>query len=435
MLVAGPRYRVSDRATGAVRDAGGRKGHIPEELLARLWQKRAVRQAWLRTGEGARVRVIYPGRASNTAGPDFRDALLELEGVGLVQGDVEIHLHQRDWEAHGHQGDPNYNGVVLHAALDGDAGATTLQSGQQVPIVFLEPLLNQGPGPGAPAPGLWGVLARQGYSRPGTSDELALLLDRAGDARFLERSDGLRCILREQDPEQTLYEGLLEALGYRANRHPFLKLAARAPYALLQREGRQVPYGERSGVIESWLAWVAGLAAWESPGAARPAGFGPPLSPREWRCFRVRPANHPRRRITAAALLLHRYLDDGLLAGLEGAVRSPKPRGLAVALAVAAQRPGQQAYIGVGRARDMAVNAVLPLFHALATERKEAERKEAELADHCLSLYQRFSRLQDNELTQEMAEQLTEPTWRKVINNARRQQGLLYLESLLGGAR
>jgi hypothetical protein len=83
----------------------------------------------------------------------------------------------------------------------------------------------------------------------------------------------------------------------------------------------------------------------------------------------------------------------------------------------------------------MAVNAVLPLFHALATERKEAERKEAELADHCLSLYQRFSRLQDNELTQEMAEQLTEPTWRKVINNARRQQGLLYLESLLGGAR
>jgi hypothetical protein len=103
---------------------------------------------------------------------------------------------------------------------------------------------------------------------------------------------------------------------------------------------------------------------------------------------------------------------------------------LAVALAVAAQRPGQQAYIGVGRARDMAVNAVLPLFHALATERKETE-----LAIHCLSLYQRFSRLQDNELTQEMAEQLTEPTWRKVINNARRQQGLLYLESLLGGAR
>jgi len=66
--------------------AGKRKRQdaIPERLLADLWRKRAARQAWFRTGGGARVRVVYPGRAGHTAGPDFRNALLEIEGLGLV---------------------------------------------------------------------------------------------------------------------------------------------------------------------------------------------------------------------------------------------------------------------------------------------------------------------------------------------------------------
>jgi uncharacterized protein DUF2851 len=69
---------------------------IPERLLARLWQKRAVRQAEFRTSAGRRVRVLYPGRAGTAAGPDFRNALLEIEGTGLVQGDVEMHLRHQD---------------------------------------------------------------------------------------------------------------------------------------------------------------------------------------------------------------------------------------------------------------------------------------------------------------------------------------------------
>ena len=66
-------------------------------MLARLWERRAARQAWFRTDRGTRVRVLYPGSASKAAGPDFRNALLAMEGVGLVRGDVEIHLRQRDW--------------------------------------------------------------------------------------------------------------------------------------------------------------------------------------------------------------------------------------------------------------------------------------------------------------------------------------------------
>ena len=171
----------------------------------------------------------------------FRDALIEMEGVGLVRGDVEIHLRQQDWKYHGHGQDRNYNGVVLHAALEVESPATVLQSGQQAPVVSLTPLLDTedpvqtGPNPSLPNPNLWKALGRHGFHQPATLDEMAALVDRAGDVRFLSRSAWFQSLAREQGPDQTLYEGLLEGLGYRFNQQPFLKLAQRAPYAALER--------------------------------------------------------------------------------------------------------------------------------------------------------------------------------------------------------
>ena len=104
---------------------------LPEKLLASLWQKRAARQQRFKTNGGRQVRVLYPGRPSSSAGPDFRDAVFHLEGLGMVRGAVEIHRRQRDWDSHGHGADPNYNGVVLHVALEVDGGDTRLQSGRR----------------------------------------------------------------------------------------------------------------------------------------------------------------------------------------------------------------------------------------------------------------------------------------------------------------
>ena len=84
---------------------------LPERLLARLWRSRAGRS--LLTTDGRRLSVVYPGRPAPGHGPDFRDALLELEGMPL-RGDVEVHRKARDWLAHGHHWDPAYDLVVLH---------------------------------------------------------------------------------------------------------------------------------------------------------------------------------------------------------------------------------------------------------------------------------------------------------------------------------
>ena len=405
------------------------EGHkIPERLLWKLWKRRAARQDEFRTSAGTRIRVLYPGRSGTAAGPDFRDALLDVEGLGLVRGDVEIHLRQRDWKSHGHGNDPNYNGVVIHGALETDSLETELESGTAAPVVSLSGLLDETEDAQSDlneseqvTSDLWELLDRRGYARPGSAEEAVNLLDRAGDERFRRKAATLGRFAAEQGPEQTLYEALLEGLGYRNNQQPFVKLAQAAPYAALRRATLPVLAEQRPMALRHWLLAVSGLADGPSAAPSRlPPEFGPAMERREWGLFRVRPSNHPAARIEGAAGLVARFMERGLLAGLADECRSPSH--LTAALTVDGQ-DGGTAPVGAGRGRDLAVNAVLPLLHAL-DGRPESPY---------LSLYWRFPKLQGNEVVREMAEQLLPKEWRAEVNTARRQQGLLHLAALLRG--
>ena len=97
--------------------------------------------------------------------------------------------------------------------------------------------------------------------------------------------------------------------------------------------------------------------------------------------------------------------------------------------------------IGTARARDMAVNCVLPFLHALGQMQNDYT-----LAGSALELYRRFPKLQENEITKEMWQRLFAPlrytdsndqehggdsNREGLASNARRQQGLLHLHHLL----
>jgi hypothetical protein len=413
--------------------AESKEEKIPERLLAKFWKERAARQTGLRTEAGKRVRVVYPGRSGVTAGPDFRDALLEVEGVGLVRGDVELHLRQQDWDSHGHGGDPNYNGVVVHGALEVFSTETRLQSGSLAPVMDLRSLLTDVSGPG-PALDLWRVLSRKGFHRPGTLDEAEKVLDRAGDQRFLAKSRWLVTCIRADGPDQALYQALMEGLGYASNRRPFLALASAAPYRAVSDAASDLPPADRFAAIRNWLTDCSGLDGPLNAGSPRrrkPRGVGPAMDGREWRLFRVRPANHPRRRIMGAALLLERFLETGLAAGLHQVVEELSPPKLTGALTALSQ--DGPAFVGRGRAKDLAVNAVLPFMHAW-DETGNGPMKPGVKLGAPEALYRKFPLLSDNEITREMTDQLLPVGWRGAVTNARRQQGLLHLSALLKGA-
>ena len=395
-----------------------------EQALARLWRDRAARAGLLRAQHGALLRVIYPGRPGTSAGPDFRDALLYVEGVGLTRGDVELHLKQSDWRSHGHHRDHRYNSVTLHVVYDTEDAPTPLANGSEAPVLCVRSLLDSPPS-GTPPPYLWRLLEMCGYPEPATQEDLASLLDKAGDARFTGKVQAFQQQLSHEDPEQVLYAALMEGLGYSQNRTPFIELAQRVPMALLRERALHLPAARQSPVIESCLLEASGFSSIPpsdippAEEALAPAPIQPPL---RWNLFRVRPGNHPRKRILGAALLLQQHLENGLPSGMTGLILQGIP---ALERSMTIRRDGR-ALIGPGRARELAVNAVLPFAVAWA-----GAQGDSSLAEASTALYHRYPKAAGNEVQREMAELLIPSQWRSTINGARRQQGLLHLQRLL----
>ena len=388
-----------------------------EQTLSRLWQNAHVLSEGILTQDGRRFRVVYPGRASGMAGPDFRDCLVVTDTGELLSGDVELHVEAPDWERHKHHLDPNYNGVILHVVLyPKDRRATDQQSGMKAPVVTLGLATDRL----RCARGL--CLGGPTWRRGLDKECLGQVLDHAGDQRFLGRSKGFALDMGGSEPEESLYRALLESLGYTANRKPFRELAKTVPMSKL-RALRREPQSTRQMAITAVLINAAGLLPWVRPldeevlrrsllkHLPRTAG----MAADAWRLHRVRPANHPVRRVIGAAHLVERYIESGLVRGLEEDVRRCNAGFLVQRLAVSP-------FIGRGRAREMAASVVLPFLHALA-----GIRRDLSLRRECLELYRGFPRLEDNEVTREMKRLLSQEGEALEITGARRQQGLIQL--------
>ena len=139
-----------------------------------------------------------------------------------------------------------------------------------------------------------------------------------------------------------------------------------------------------------------------------------------WHLSRMRPANHPARRIVGAANVLGRYLESGLVRGLVGEFR----RGAGQLVDGLTARP----HIGVGRGRELAVSVVLPYTHAWA-----GMRGDEELRALCLREYRSFPTPEGNGITREMRRLLSQRGEVVRVTGARRHQGLMQLYRSMSG--
>ena len=398
---------------------------LPERLLVRLWRNRDRRRA-LRTKDGRRLRVLYPGRPNGGPGPDFRDALIQLGSAPPVQGDVEVHRTSAGWSQHGHHRDPQYNNVVLHVVFQyGRGPATRRQDGLPVPVAELA--IEE---PSVSVPDLYGVpemvcpLVHRWRSR--SPKGLRRLLDQAGRRRFLEKSVTFDRALRDDGAEEVMYRGILEAMGYSRNKKPFLDLAHRLPWGVVRSLARAYLGTPRARAIHGVLLKVAGFAESQDEGIRLP-GHIAPVDKNTWCTAGIRPSNQPHRRLAGVAILLDRFVDSGLVAGLIPMTELRSTGPLTDALTVV---ESGVALIGRSRALDITVNVALPLLHAWATRRDDQA-----LVKATLRLYQDAPSLAENEITREMAT-LLGISGTPLFRGALRQQGLIHLyhEMLREGA-
>ena len=118
--------------------------NIHERFLRHIWSRQYLHRLALKTTDGRAVRVLETGVFNTDGGPDFRDAIVRIDGT-TYRGDVEIHRTLVDWRLHGHFADPRYNKVILHVVFERgpDKIATCVPSGRTVPVLLLEPFLSE----------------------------------------------------------------------------------------------------------------------------------------------------------------------------------------------------------------------------------------------------------------------------------------------------
>lgn len=109
---------------------------MKESFLHLVWQQQLLSYKELFTTKGERLKIYKNGFLNNLQGPDFGNALIELDGQKWA-GNIEIHVKSSDWYAHQHQKDKNYSNVILHVVYEHDVEVFDLQS-HEIPTLELK---------------------------------------------------------------------------------------------------------------------------------------------------------------------------------------------------------------------------------------------------------------------------------------------------------
>jgi hypothetical protein len=269
------------------------------------------------TTSGQKVVISDFGIWNSGTGPDFTGCSIEINGV-RIKGDIELDPDARDWERHGHGGNPDYSRVVLHlfVASPEQHFFTRNSEHQEVPQVQLSTAML----PQESKPNLGLAAARLGRCATPLSqmsnERVQSIIESAAQYRLERKTLRLHRSIKAQGREQAIFQALAQTLGYRNNTQPFLLLSLRLPIKKLkkirQTEREALLFGV-SGFLESvrfedtepetrtylrqlWQEWWRqrdGCRRWLIQ-EQRPT----------WKLAATRPGNHPQRRLGALTAML-----------------------------------------------------------------------------------------------------------------------------------
>ncbi|HVZ41275.1 MAG TPA: DUF2851 family protein [Candidatus Kapabacteria bacterium] len=341
-----------------------------EQELYALWERSALTGIILRGTRGERIHIVSRGERNAGAGPDYNGAVLLLNGE-LVVGAVEMHLHEREWFAHGHHHDPAYADVVLHVVLHGDG-----TGGPGLPTLLCDALRTVAASAPTGAAGA-GAAERGGAERDGAMEGpqgagstvpevlAPVLVAELAWARLLRRATQI--IRAEPDypnadrVRRAFLRRVFDALGYGGDRDAmgtvcetvlsqeaelasasFDEIAARV-FAAAALAPERVAASAREFMSESRLQRILN-------------NHDLPRKSISWQ-YGTRPANAPERRLWGGVRIVfdtyHRTLLDRLFRDLRNeSVRDARQ--------IFQVRMGREVMVGSSRAYDMLINAALP---------------------------------------------------------------------------
>ena len=436
----------------------------PEKLLQSVWQHQRLLRHQLKTLDGQPVRILHPGFISREGGPDFRGAVIQFGDAPPRTGDVEIDLHTNGWHAHGHDTNPAFEKVILHvvwevgvqaSACSGRAARNKLKlelkppprlvirDQLDSPIAELGLWLNSEAAETLPE-NLRGQCSAPLRELP--SEKLSELLHQAAQIRFQAKAAHISARARQVGWEQSLWEGIFRALGYKHNSWPMQHLAEQrarwlAPQTSpLELQSRLLGIGN---LLPAELTRAQASAdthlrhIWDQWWRERDK-FSDCIVPRSlWQFHGQRPANHPQRRLALAAHWLsdgeliskiERWcaagLSDEKLAGSLQEILQIEPDEFWswhwTIRSVRLKKP--QPLLGAARVTDLAVNVILPWLWSRAVEGKNTKLQTA--IEH---RFNAWPAAEDNAVLRLARQRLLGDAGKRRFNSAAQQQGLMQI--------
>jgi len=419
-----------------------------ERLVQAVWQHQRLLRDQLVTTDGRRVRVLHPGFGNAEGGPDFRGALIQFDDNTPLTGDVEVDLRTSGWHSHGHDINPNFKNVILHVVWESGktSGANPTLVVRQcldAPLAELSLWLEREPGT-ALSESMLGKCSAPLRALP--PEQLAALLGEAAQVRLQSKASQFQARARHAGWEQSLWEGLFRALGYKHNAWPM--------QALAETRARWMRGDESAFVMQARMLGICGLLPAELT-RAQAAGdgylrrawdcwwrdrdeFADCILPNAlWRFHGLRPANHPQRRLALAAhwlssgglpAKLERWCavtvkDIALVPSLLGVLQVERDEFWSWHWTLRSPRlKKSQPLLGSTRVTDLAVNVILPWLWTRAVEggneklRIEIERR-----------YHTWPAAEDNSVLKLARQRLLGGAGRNIFRKAASQQGLIQI--------
>ena len=381
-------WRERHGLAACLRDASEK---TPVLLLQSISQHQRLELAQLKTLDGQVIRVLHPGFGNVEGGPDFRNAVIQFGDAPPVSGDVEVDLRVGGWRAHGHDKNPAFGKVILHVVWEAERNAgppiLALHDVLDAPLTELSLQLDRVSVRTLPEK-LRGQCAAPLRDLP--EDALRELLYEAAYVRLQNKAAQFHARAQQAGWEQSLWEGLFRALGYKHNIWPMQYLA--------EQRGRWQRKGESLLALQARLWGVSGLLpaelnrkqfhddyylqhVWGLWWRDRDELLDCTLPRQVWRMHGLRPANLPQRRLALAAHWLHggsipEQLEHWCRAVIRDHALHSSLRKIFQVTQLdywswhwtfrSAQLDRPQPLLGEQRVTDLAVNAVLPWIWARA---------------------------------------------------------------------
>src|SRR5947208_14198376 len=261
---------------------------------------------------GDQIEIVQFGTWNREAGPDFRDAAIRINGSEPVRGCIEIDLLDRSWETHGHATNPAFDSTVLHVFVERSEREffSRTKSNRNVAQVCIDP---------ATLPEVFNAnvpLARPGRCQAPLKDlpeeRVFSVLQAAAQFRLRRKAKRIRNKIDAHGREETLFQEIASALGYKENKLPFTLLAQRFPLPLLRghvAHCEALLFGGAGFLQTSDLdvykqsarEYVRNL--WDGWWPHRDELQRFVLPANTWRLSSTRPVNHPHRRLAALGIL------------------------------------------------------------------------------------------------------------------------------------